>query len=313
MHNDHPMSREPQDQALDWFLRHQSEAADSPAFIAWRDSDPAHAAAYARAQAVWAAPALAEALADARPRWRAASMMRMAASLALFALIGSGALRLAGVPLRLPASHGAAIGGQDMARLDDGTRMVLDSGAAVDVRYTSAERRLAIRDGRAFFDVGKDPRPFRVEAGDILVRDIGTRFWVEREGDAVHVAVEHGEVALRPANATAAANAAAEQHLIAGQTGGYAQGFLPVRSVPTDISFGWMDHRLFFAQTPVGDVVQALRRYHRGWIVLANPRLAQVKVSGGYDTRDPAAAMEDLARLSGGTLIRLSDRLLILR
>jgi transmembrane sensor len=46
-------------EALDWFLRHQAgQGAGDPAFAAWRDSDPAHAAAYARVQAVWGRPLL---------------------------------------------------------------------------------------------------------------------------------------------------------------------------------------------------------------------------------------------------------------
>ncbi|WP_343615198.1 FecR domain-containing protein [Novosphingobium sp.] len=295
-------------EALDWFLRHQAgQGAGDPAFAAWRDSNPAHAAAYARVQAVWGAPAFAEALAAQPTPARRWPLMRIAASVALLVLVGAGGMRLAGLPWRLPANHTAAIGGQEVARLDDGTRLVLDSSAAVDVTYTATERRMALRDGRAFFDVGKDRRAFRVAAGRITVRDVGTRFSVERAGDTVHVAVEQGEVAFRPDGT------GPEQHLAAGQIGGYVDGFLPVRAAPADITFAWLDHRLFFSQARLGDVVQDLRRYHRGWIILANPRLAAVKVSGGYDTRDPASAMADLARLSGGTLIRLSDRLLILR
>ncbi|WP_068079794.1 FecR family protein [Novosphingobium rosa] len=302
-------------EALDWFLRHQAGRADAadPAFTQWRNSDPEHARAYARVQAVWAAPAFVAALATQPEAKRRAMrpLMQVAASVALLLLVGSGGMRLAGLPWRLPASHAATIGGQEVAQLDDGTKLVLDSGAAVDVAYTATERRMVLRDGRAFFAVGKDaggaPRAFRVAAGRIVVRDIGTRFSVEKAGDAVRVAVEQGEVALRPDGA------GPEQHLTAGQTGGYADGFLPVHAAPADITFAWLDHRLFFSQARLGDVVQDLRRYHRGWIILANPRLAALKVSGGYDTRDPASAMADLARLSGGTLIRLSDRLLILR
>lgn len=300
--------------ALDWLLRSQSSGTDpmeDPAFRAWLESDPLNLGTYSRAKTVWQDPAFLQALASKREKRGpspTAWMMRIAASIAMIAVLGSATLRLTGTALRWPSDYAAPIGGQLHASLDDKTQVVLDSGAAIDLAYDSRARTISLRSGRAFVDVGRDTRPFRIMAGTVEVRDIGTRFSVERDGAVVRVAVERGEVALRPADETRP-----EQHLTAGQTGGYAQGFLPVWAVPNDISFAWLDHRLFFSQQPLGEVVQQLRRYHRGWIVVATPRLANVKISGGYDTRDPVSAMEDLARLSDGTLIRLSDRLLILR
>jgi transmembrane sensor len=299
------------DIATDWFLRLRQPGADGPlraAFAAWRDADPAHAAAYARVEQVWAAPALTAALRDQPGRRHGLPLMRLAASIAVVMLVGSGALRLAGIPAIWPADYATRVGQQQTVRLADGSRLVLDSGAAVDVTFSGEARTVTLRAGRAFVDVGKDPRPFRVLAGDVALRDIGTRFSIDRRGSGAQVAVDSGEVALRPSDTTTS-----EQHLRGGEVGCYDAGFLPVHTEPRDMTFAWLDHRLFFAQAPLGQVVEALRRYHRGWIVIANPRLAAIRVSGGYDTRDTPAAMADLARLSRASLIRVSDHLLILR
>lgn len=306
----------PESNAVDWFLRRQEDGLDGPsraAFEAWLSADPNHAAAYARVEAVWAAPAFVEAL-EGHGRGksgRSLSMgmvMRMAASIALLTLIGAGALRLAGIPLRLPSDYATHVGDLETARLTDGTKLVLDSDTAVDLAYSRDERHIELRDGRAYFDVGQDRRPFRVTVNGIAIRDIGTRFSVERDGDLVRVAVQDGEVAL-----FAHGGKESGQHLRVGQVGGYDHGYIPVRAVPIDISFAWLDHRLFFEQAPLGQVVEQLRRYHRGWIVIADAKLATIRISGGYDTRDVSAAAEDIARLSGASLIRVSDRLLILR
>ncbi len=307
-----PASTAVHDAAVEWFVRRQNAGQDSlleEKFQAWRAADPEHDRAYARVVAVWGAPAFVESLkAHRRPRWSGHDMMRIAASVVLCVILGAGALQLVGISPRLPADYATRVGVQQAARLTDGTRLVLDSDSAVDLVFSPEERRIDIRAGRAFFDVGADKRPFRIVANGVSIRDIGTRFSVERDGDAVRVAVWDGEVAVQPGS-----ERSTEQMLRAGQTGGFAGKFLPVRTVPADISFAWLEHRLFFEQATLGEVVGALRRYHRGWIVIGNARLAAMQVSGGYDTQDVPAAIEDLARLSGATLTRVSDRLLVLR
>jgi transmembrane sensor len=304
--------------ALDWFALRQgaADAAGDPAFEAWLRADPAHAAAYARVEGLWREPAFAAAVSRQTPARRRvvprpalALMLRLAASIAVVALIGAGTLRLAGIPLRLPADYATNIGTEQAARLDDGTRLVLDTASAADISYTARQRQVRLRAGRIFVTVAPDSRPFAVVAGDVVVRDIGTAFSVERDGDAVRVVVRQGEVGV-----TGAAAGAVELHLHAGEAGGYTdEQIMPATAIAPDIAFAWLDHRLFFQRRPLGEVVDELRRYQRGWIVIANPALKDIKVSGGYDLDDPAAAIRDLARLSGASLVRVSDRLLILR
>ncbi|HVY13789.1 MAG TPA: FecR domain-containing protein, partial [Rhodopila sp.] len=196
-----------------------------------------------------------------------------------------------------------------VARLDDGTRLTLDTASAVDVRYSQTERVVRLRAGRVFFTIAADARPFEVVAGPVVIRDIGTAFSVDRDGDDVRVAVRQGEVALAPDG-----QGAPPRSLRAGEAGGYRDGRLtaPARIDP-QIAFAWLDHHLFFQQRPLWEVVDELRRYYRGWIIIATPALRDLKVSGGYNLDDPVAAVRDLARLSGASLVSVSDRLLILR
>ncbi len=302
--------------ALDWFARRQGgvpDTAQDQAFQAWLGADTAHAAAYARVEALWRTPSFAAAVARQAPARRAFRRptarlaLRLAASIAIVAVLGAGMARIAGIPLRLPADYATDVGTEQLARLDDGTQLVLDTASAVDIRYTDGQRQITLKDGRIFVTVAPNGRPFQVVAGNVVIRDIGTAFSVERNGDAVTVAVRQGEVRVK-------AHGATELDLHANEAGGYADGRMTAATpITPDIAFAWLDHRLFFQERPLGEVVDALRRYQRGWIVLANPALRRIKVSGGYDLRDPAAAIRDLARLSGASLIRVSDRLLILR
>ncbi len=305
------------DTALDWFTRRQEGSPDIPserAFEAWLHADPAHAAAYAQVEALWREPAFVVAITHQAPRRRtrrvSVSLLRTAAALALLAVLGAGALRVVGLPLRLPADHATSIGTERVDRLDDGTRLVLDTASAVDVSYSGTQRTVQLREGRVFFSVAPDARPFQVLAGDVAIRDIGTEFSVDRFDGEVRVVVRQGEVALASGDP-----GTLEQHLRAGEEGGYRNGrvILPAQKIDPQIAFAWLDHRLFFQQRPLAEVVDELRRYHRGWIVIANPTLQGIKVSGGYNLDDPVAAIRDLARLSGASLMRVSDRVLVLR
>ncbi|HEY0182622.1 MAG TPA: FecR domain-containing protein [Rhodopila sp.] len=302
--------------ALDWFMRcHAREAGSAPDrdFDAWLRAAPEHAAAYARVEALWHDPGFAAAIAirrlPVRRRRVAPVLLRIAASVAVFAVLGVGGLRIAGVPVHLPADYATNIGAARVDQLGDGTRLVLDSASAVDVSFSETQRTVQLREGRAFFAVAADARPFEVVAGDVVIRDVGTSFSVDRFDGAVRVTVRQGEVALLTGG-----HGSLEQHLHAREEGGYRAGHLIApATIDPQIAFAWLDNRLFFQRRPLGEVVDALRRYHRGWIVIANPGLRSLKVSGGYNLSDPVGAIRDLARLSGASLTQVSDRLLILR
>jgi transmembrane sensor len=109
---------------------------------------------------------------------------------------GSGQLRLASgnVPAVLGASDEVAA-----PQFDDGSRMSLQRGARVEVLRNDARSFVtALRRGVVTFDVkpgGK--RHWVVEAGDVSVEVVGTRFRVERQPAATRVSVEHGVVLVR--------------------------------------------------------------------------------------------------------------------
>jgi transmembrane sensor len=294
MTNADPLDRD----ALGWFVRNQ--AGDDAGFDAWRAADPRHDSAYARIERLWRSDAFGAA-ASRVPVRRTRAVVAAALSVALVLGLGGATLRLHGIAPGWPSDHATRIGTIAETRLDDGTRLVLDSGSAADVAF-GAERVITLRAGRILVDVAADKRPLAVHAGDMVIRDIGTRFSVERRGDAVLVAVADGAVELR-------ADGRARM-LRAGQRGGIG-GAIAAVDEPRD--FGWTRHRLYFSDRPLGDIADELRRYHRGWIFVANDRVAATRISGGLSLDDPAAAMAELARLGGGTLTRVSDHILILR
>jgi len=73
--------------------------------------------------------------------------------------------------------------------------------ARADVRVLPQENRVEVAQlaaGGAWFDVRPNPnRTFRVEAGDVVVEVLGTRFAVERTEHNVRVLVDHGRVRVK--------------------------------------------------------------------------------------------------------------------
>lgn len=82
------------------------------------------------------------------------------------------------------------------ALLADGSTLSLDRGASLrGVVAEVHEVAIEVETGRATFDVARDAsREFRVEAGDVRVIVVGTRFSVQRVDGRVSVDVERGRV-----------------------------------------------------------------------------------------------------------------------
>lgn len=93
--------------------------------------------------------------------------------------------------------------------LSDGSQIRLEPGAKlVTERSDGSQLRVALERGKASFDVKPGgPRRWVIDAADIWVEVIGTRFSVERDGIRVTVAVERGKVAVRGARVPAGLSA----------------------------------------------------------------------------------------------------------
>jgi transmembrane sensor len=85
------------------------------------------------------------------------------------------------------------------SRFDDGSQVSLTGGARLEVLRNDARSFVtALRRGGATFDVKPGgPRHWIVEAGELSVEVVGTRFRVERQGEATRVSVHHGVVLVR--------------------------------------------------------------------------------------------------------------------
>ncbi|MGT2491975.1 FecR family protein [Cupriavidus basilensis] len=101
-------------------------------------------------------------------------------------------------------------------KLPDGTRILLNTASAIDVRYDDGERRVVLCAGEILVSTAADPalvyRPFLVQTREGTARALGTRFTVRQQDGVSSIAVLEGAVMVRPARP-----GAREQRIDAGQ------------------------------------------------------------------------------------------------
>lgn len=208
--------------------------------------------------------------------------------------------------LRFEADHMTASADQRRLDLADGTKVVLAPQSAIVADYSSGERRVKLLKGAAFFEVASDPRPFAVEARGVVVRDIGTAFEVRLGTDSVEVAVRDGIVDVTAPNVAKAERLLAGQWAQVTQTGAVGRG-----QAPRDLVAAWTGGQLVVKNQPVSDVIDALRPYFDGLVVLHGRKLAAEPLTGIYNLADPVGALRAVARAQGASLHEISPWLIV--
>lgn len=347
--NTDPVEKQASKEATDWFILLKDEPDDAVLrreFEAWRQRSSVNATAWDAIQQAskamdtarpvysdrWA-PALAKLRAqtqgeganDRRPtivgtrrsadarrpsrgarrgRRRAMQVGGLAAAACFLALlVGPDLLR------DLGADHATGTAEVRTVKLPDDTAVTLAPESAIAVSYTSAERYVRLLEGEAFFEVTPNAeRPFRVAARGVDVAVVGTAFGVRRGDDGTRVAVVEGVVRV---SHDGAAPAVAET-LVAGQlvqvswAGQAERSDLPVDRVAT-----WRHNQLIARDQPLGAVVDELRRFYAGRIIVTDAALAARPVTGVYNLADPVAALRGIARAQNAVVRRITPWLVL--
>lgn len=325
------------DIALDWLLRVRQAPDDAQLqaqFSQWRQSDAQNAEAARRAEQVWrltgqlqastahlwpvvpatmSAPAITPlsitppAPLPARPRRR--RTLGWAASAALAACL----VVVIAPQLRthINADYLTAQGERREVQLPDGSLAVLDSDSALAVDYSAEQRSIRLLSGQAFFQVKPDKsKPFTVHAKDLAVTVTGTAFNVDLHGKRIEVAVQHGSVKVEESDSSRllSPGLSAGQRLVFDPDKHLAQlGTLPAGRIAS-----WRNGQLIAENARLGDMVEQLRRYLPGKVWLRDQTLAEQRITGVYDTRNPEAALRAMAQPHGAQLSHWSPWVLVI-
>lgn len=288
--------------AVEWLVALQADPVSEPLrreWARWRTSDPVHAQAWQRIEAMngrlatLAAPATGAvahaALAPRPPRRRQALQ-----TLAVLCVAGGAAWSVERhTPWRQwTADLRTGVGERRNLALADGTQLVLNTASAVDVRYGAVERRLRLLAGEIAITTARDAaaRPFLVETAQGEVQAIGTRFVVHAEStQRTRIAVVEGAVLLRPRD-----NPGAALRLDAGQQASFdSRAAAPAQPAHEDTS-AWVDGMLVARDMRLADFLAELSRYSPHPLACA-PAVAQLRVSGSYPVADVGRVLDVLS------------------
>lgn len=300
---------------VEWLMQIDAAPDDTALrarFDAWLAESDRHRAALAVVEPVWrtsadlAPPSAEETVVPFPVRRR----RRRLAFAALGALAAAAAfVFLPTLQLRLQADYLTGVAELRDVTLKDGSRIALDAGSAVAVRYGEQRRDVDLLSGQAFFEVTPNrDRPFVVNASGVSVTVTGTAFSVGRSDSGVTVAVREGSVdvafdgAVRPV-----ASLVGGDRLQVSREGKVAMGRIAAGEVAS-----WRDHQLIVYDTTVRDVVEQLGRYRSGVVAFGDSAIADRLVSGVIDLRKPTEALQALVELQQGSMIEITPYLSII-
>jgi len=167
--------------------------------------------------------------------------------------------------------------------LPDGTQLTLNSGSAVNLRYSSTQRLLQLVQGEVFIstaqEAGQPYRPFLVETAHGQALALGTRYSVRQDKDDTSVAVEQGAVRLTPRHGGGSVV------IHAGQASSMtAERIAPAQTVSPDV-WGWRRGLLLADDMSLRDFLHELSRYRHGFLG-CDDGVADLRISGVFPLHD---------------------------
>lgn len=253
-------------------------------------------------------------------RWAAGGL---AAAVLVLAAITLGVFRLASAP----SVFQTAIGEQTSFPLPDGSIVTLNTLSEIEPRFTSTHRDVVLVSGEVLFDVVSDPkRPFRVIAGDAVIQAIGTTFNVYHRQADTTVTVVEGTIEIRAGHAQGSTAQLVTTTVLDGTDRAGSGASLPLivtvgQQARLDAHTGqttvveanleqataWRERRLFFDGRPLSAVIDEFNLYNDPPIVIADPDLGQLPVTGSFNANDRASFVLFLERTGIATAQTDSD------
>ncbi|MCA1323602.1 FecR domain-containing protein [Herbaspirillum sp. alder98] len=294
------------EQALDWFVTLSSgevSASERADFARWLAACPSHCQAWdglrGFREMLQGMPGSAAGAAlrggATRPRVGRRQVLGALAALACGAVLYSRRDDL----LQLAADERTAVGQQRTLHLPDGSRLVLDTASAVDIRFDGEVRRLILRRGAIMVQTAHSAQwsgqPFVVDTAVGSLRALGTRFTVRQlpgnwwgNPGRVAVAVTAGAVRISPARDPDAS-------LVLG-AGRQASFDAAAVATPTSLDINaqaWADGLLIVRDRPLGEFISELARYRSGRLD-CDATAARLRVTGVFPLDDSERILDAL-------------------
>jgi len=183
-------------------------------------------------------------------------------------------------------------GEQIRFRFNDGSKVVLNGNSKIRYRsdFGTGTRNLYLS-GEAYFEVKHDHTlPFVVYAGNMKVKDIGTKFDINAypEGNFYEVSVSDGQIQVATREHDGNKDSLkAPQHvnITQGQKVevGRNSGQMIISKANLHASLDWLNKRLIFDEEPFSLIVNRLERYYDITIDVRDKALLTKKVTASFE------------------------------
>lgn len=193
------------------------------------------------------------------------------------------------------AHYETAIGEQSTVNLPDGSKVTLNTGTRIQVKYTPLERGIVLQTGEGYFEVAKDAdRPFRVHVDKNVVQAIGTAFNVDYSRFAnLEVTVTEGTVKLvsPPKIKQILSGSLKEESILnSGQHAVLANtedhNLQVISELEINKKLAWKSGMIIFERESLRDALAELSRYTLVEFVLADPAMENMLVGGYFKSGD---------------------------
>lgn len=271
----------------------------------WLASHPENARQFELITNVW--DLAGQARAEGHPRlrsWRVGAPRLRWAAAALTLVIGA-AYGL--FQLWIANSYLTDRGEQRVVRLEDGTRVYMNSATRLQTNFTASSREVQLRSGEAYFEVAHNPvLPFVVSAEDTRVTALGTSFNVRREAERIAITLVEGKISV--------ATHDDEFLLKPGERLTLVQRATPKLDAPRiDTLTAWRRGEVVLDNTPLTDAIAEMNRYDDRRLRIESDTLASIRVSGVYRTGDNRGFADAVAELYGLRVATQADDIVLQR
>ncbi|WP_300000311.1 FecR domain-containing protein [uncultured Cedecea sp.] len=290
------------EQAALWFTRRHGQRmseADSHQFENWLKTSPAHAQAYESIAGVWrefeAMPRPATVQQPARksifsPLWRPLGHSVAALFIAAILLLPYSKLPA----LLLDNMTLVTSDNPKEVTLPDGSQVFLNNQTRLRVAYETSVRHIYLDEGSVYFNVKSNPyRPFIIQADGREIKVVGTQFEVSNQQHQVTVQVSQGVVSFKTGEMQK------NQYLLAGDeaVSGSENSNIILSKINAQDVASWRFGELVFTDKPLAEILTQLKPYSGLEVELSPPSLAQQKISGRIDVRQPERFFQALPQL----------------
>lgn len=204
------------------------------------------------------------------------------------------------------------IGEQRFVLLEDGSRVTLNTASRIEVDLRKDRRIVRLIAGEVLFEVAHDAaRPFEMNVGHAVLRDVGTQFNVDMRPSGTTVTVVEGEVAVDPQAPGVDRNTslhggeryamqgvvllAARDRIVIGRSGvGPLQ-----HDIDLAATVAWTQRQLMFEHRSLSEVAEEFNRYNVDRIEIDSVELRRQEVTGVFQAQDPASLLLFLSRIPG--------------